>query len=135
VAIKCFCKITLKQKKEYIRRKDGKGMEVKTQLDKVMQHEVCAISKASGHPNVVNLIEIIDDDEAGKLLLVMEFVERGKLIEWQPELGRFCTATWALDRAENGFLNEEVIRCCVKDVVSGLNHLHTLGVMHRDIKP
>jgi len=82
VAIKCFCKITLKQKKEYIRRKDGKGMEVKTQLDKVMQHEVRAISKASGHPNVVNLIEIIDDDEAGKLLLVMEFVERGKLIEW-----------------------------------------------------
>ena len=110
-------------------------MEVKTQLDKVMQHEVRAISKASGHPNVVNLIEIIDDDETGKLLLVMEFVERGKIIEWQSELSCFRPATWASQRTSNGFLDEEVIRCCVRDVVSGLNHLHGLGIMHRDIKP
>ena len=94
VAIKCFCKVTLKQKKEYVRRKDGKGMEVKTQLDKVMQHEVRAITKAAGHPNVVNLFEIIDDEEAGKLMLVMEFVEQGRLLEWQAELGCFKPASW-----------------------------------------
>lgn len=35
-AIKIFCKPSLRSKKEYVRRADGKGMEVKTQLDKVM---------------------------------------------------------------------------------------------------
>ena len=56
-------------------------MEVKTQLDKVMQQEVKAIQASVGHPNVVELIEIIEDDE--KLLLVMEYVEHGRIIEWQ----------------------------------------------------
>jgi|LakMenEpi03Aug12_release.lakeMendotaPanAssembly.Ray.scaffolds.fasta_scaffold143782_1 hypothetical protein len=45
-----------------------------------MQQEVRAIRVAVGHPNVVELIEIIEDDE--KLLLVMQFFEHGRIIEW-----------------------------------------------------
>jgi hypothetical protein len=46
VAIKLFQKATLRSKKEYVRRPDGKGMEIHTQLDKVLSHEVKAIVKA-----------------------------------------------------------------------------------------
>jgi hypothetical protein len=45
-----------------------------------MQQEVRAIRAAVGHLNVVELIEIIEDDE--KLLLVMQFFEHGRIIEW-----------------------------------------------------
>jgi len=49
---------------------------------------------------VVKLIEIIDDEEAGKLLLIMEFVERGRLLEWQSELGCFRPAPWASQKTK-----------------------------------
>ena len=130
-AIKVFSKAALQSKKEYVRRADGKGMEAKTQLDKVLQHEIQAITKAQSHPNVVRLFEVIDDEE--KLMLVMEFVEKGRAIEWVPEAHVFKPATWA--QVESGYLAEDVIRKIVRDCVKALKHLHGRGIMHRDIKP
>jgi len=131
VAIKLFLKATLRSKKEYVRRPDGKGMEIKTQLDKVMNHEIRAFTKAGKHPNIVNLIEIIDTDDT--LALVMEFVSRGRLIEWVPDDGVFRPSKWVPQK--NGFVDEEVVRQCIRDVARGLKHLHDKGIMHRDIKP
>lgn len=45
-----------------------------------MDYEVKAIKKAQTHPNIIKLLEIIDTDD--KLMLVMEFAERGSLVEW-----------------------------------------------------
>ena len=39
-----------------------------------------AILKKARHPHVVSLIEVIDDDEFGKVYLVLEFVKRGEII-------------------------------------------------------
>ena len=39
-----------------------------------------AILKKARHPHVVSLIEVIDDDEFGKVYLVLEYVEKGEIV-------------------------------------------------------
>ena len=46
-----------------------------------------AILKKARHPHVVSLIEVIDDDEFGKVYLVLEYVERGEII-WRKTTDR-----------------------------------------------
>ncbi len=46
-------------------------------------HEVekeIAIMKKLDHPNVVNLIEILDDPSVDKLYIIMEYVKNGSLM-------------------------------------------------------
>ena len=43
-----------------------------------------AILKKARHPNVVSLLEVIDDDEWGKVYLALEFVERGEIVWRKP---------------------------------------------------
>ncbi len=43
-----------------------------------------AILKKARHPNVVSLLEVIDDDEWGKVYLVLEYVERGEIVWRKP---------------------------------------------------
>jgi len=49
-----------------------------------------AILKKLNHPNIVNLVEVIDDPTTDSLLLVMEFVEGGTL-----ELRQVSSGQWA----------------------------------------
>ena len=82
VVIKIWKKQVLRSKKEYHRKKDGHGMVATDQLMKVMNSEIKAmvtLSSRGNSPNVVRLIEIIDD-EAGfedKLIIVMEYCPGG----------------------------------------------------------
>ena len=46
-----------------------------------------AILKKARHPHVVSLLEVIDDDEFGKVYLVLEFVERGEIV-WRKQTHR-----------------------------------------------
>ena len=46
-----------------------------------------AILKKARHPHVVSLLEVIDDDEYGKVYLVLEFVERGEIV-WRKKTDR-----------------------------------------------
>lgn len=43
-----------------------------------------AILKKARHPHVVSLLEVIDDDEYGKVYLVLEFVEKGEIV-WRKQ--------------------------------------------------
>ena len=90
VVLKVWKKQVLRAKKEYHRKKGGHGMVATDQLMKVMGSEVAAmlrLSQGQSSPNVVRLLEIIDD-EAGfedKLVMVMEFCPGGQLLTWDPE--------------------------------------------------
>ena len=46
-----------------------------------------AILKKARHPHVVSLLEVIDDDEFGKVYLVLEFVELGEIV-WRKQTDR-----------------------------------------------
>ena len=101
---------------------------------KVMESEIAAIMRIGSHPNAINVVEIIDAEGLeDRLIIVMEFCERGQLVKWKEEKHEFEPSEWVT--ASNGFLDEETIRNCIRDVASGLKFLHERGVIHRDIKP
>ncbi|KAH0664050.1 hypothetical protein KY284_028981 [Solanum tuberosum] len=76
--------------------------------------------KMLSHPNIVNLIEVIDDPTIDNFYMVLEYVE-GK---------------WVCEGAgPAGGLGENKARAYLHDTVSGLMYLHSHSIIHGDIKP
>ncbi|OIV99336.1 hypothetical protein TanjilG_17146 [Lupinus angustifolius] len=78
------------------------------------------IMKMVEHPNIVNLIEVIDDPESDRFYMVLEYVED----KW------VCLGTGPACG-----LGEETARRYLRDIVSGLSYLHSHRIVHGDIKP
>ncbi|XP_051134394.1 serine/threonine-protein kinase GRIK2-like isoform X2 [Andrographis paniculata] len=78
------------------------------------------IMKVLSHPNIVNLIEVIDDPSTDHFYMVLEYVED----------------KWVCDGAgPPGGLGENTARKYLRDVVAGLMYLHAHNIVHGDIKP
>lgn len=78
--------------------------------------------KKLNHPNLVSLIEVLDDPEEDSLYMVLEMCKKGVIMkvgleEVAPPYG------------------EEECRCWFRDLILGIEYLHAQGVVHRDIKP
>jgi len=86
-------------------------------LDKVYRE--IAILKKIDHPNVVKLVEVVDDPEEDTLYMAFELLEKGEILEMPAEQP----------------LTEDVAWTCFRDVLHGLEYLHYQKVIHRDIKP
>ncbi|KAF5354671.1 hypothetical protein D9756_005376 [Leucocoprinus leucothites] len=80
-----------------------------------------AIMNKCRHPNIVRLLEVIDDPQEEKIYMVMEYCPGGP-VQWATE-------------SRDPILRLEQIRRIMRDVVVGLEYLHSLGIIHRDIKP
>ncbi|KAJ4726017.1 Protein kinase [Melia azedarach] len=78
------------------------------------------IMKMLDHPNIVNLIEVIDDPSSDHFYMVLEYVE-GK---WDSD-----------ESGQPGAIGESTARKYLRDIVSGLMYLHAHNVVHGDIKP
>ncbi|XP_022756101.1 serine/threonine-protein kinase GRIK1-like isoform X1 [Durio zibethinus] len=78
------------------------------------------IMKMMEHPNIVNLIEVIDDPSTDQFYMVLEYVE-GKWV---------CEGS-----GPPGGIGEDTARKYVRDIVSGLMYLHAHNIVHGDIKP
>jgi serine/threonine protein kinase len=93
-AIKRFNKLTLRKHKQYLRRPDGMGMLIWTQLDAVRKE--IDIMKLVNHNNCIQLYEVIEDvpkkDDEGndisddelseKIYLVMELARHKEVMTW-----------------------------------------------------
>ncbi|KAJ8981950.1 hypothetical protein NQ317_002122 [Molorchus minor] len=78
-----------------------------------------AILKKLDHPNVVKLVEVLDDPDEDHLYLVFELLERGQVLEVPTDRPLDQQKAWAYFR----------------DVVLGIEYLHYQRIVHRDVKP
>ncbi|KAH9256391.1 hypothetical protein BASA81_005648 [Batrachochytrium salamandrivorans] len=79
-----------------------------------------SIMKKLDHPNVVNLIDVIDDPKAEQLYLVQEFCAGGAVME---------------NLEGSSPLEEPLARRYFRDLLCGIDYLHAHQIIHRDIKP
>lgn len=85
------------------------------------------------HPNVVHMFESGEDN--GRAFLVLEFVEGknlGEVLEHQETRDRESPPT---NRPLGSLVDYRLIETIALQVASGLDAIHAIGVVHRDIKP
>ncbi|XP_066144580.1 calcium/calmodulin-dependent protein kinase kinase 1 isoform X1 [Euwallacea fornicatus] len=100
-------------------KKEGRSNSspVNNPLDKVYRE--IAILKKLDHPNIVKLVEVLDDPDEDRLYLVFELLDRGQVLEVPTDHP----------------LDEEKAWSYFRDVVLGIEYLHFQRIIHRDIKP
>ncbi|OQS00425.1 kinase [Thraustotheca clavata] len=140
VALKEFKTSLLKKMKEF--KREGRRMIVSTAFDKV-QIEI-AIMKKLSHPNLISLEAVLDDGDE-LLVLVLEYAPYGQIMVWDGEIQSYVpsiesinfhatTSKPIVQYSENG-LPEHIARKCFRELIVGLEYLHTNDICHRDLKP
>lgn len=79
-----------------------------------------SIMKKLDHPNIVNLIEVIDDLDTDQFYMVLEYVEGRGIFQGSGPAGG---------------IGEDTARRYFRDVLAGLAYLHAHNIFHGDIKP
>ncbi|CAA9995334.1 unnamed protein product [Nesidiocoris tenuis] len=86
-------------------------------LDRIYRE--VAVLKKLHHPNIVKLVEVLDDPVEDNLYMVFELVKRGEVLHLPTDTPLSEDKAWEYFR----------------DVVLGLEYLHFQRIIHRDIKP
>ncbi|CAG9460262.1 unnamed protein product [Pedinophyceae sp. YPF-701] len=102
------------------------SLDRKPSKAEVLKREA-AFLKALDHPNVVKLVEVIDDPKRDFLLCVMEYVAGGELIKGG--VPGSSTRDSALK------LDPDVALMYFRQILQGLEYMHAQDITHGDIKP
>jgi len=88
----------------------------KTKIDMARFREI-SIMKKLRHSNVVRLLEVVEAPE--KLYIVIQYIEGGELYDYAVSKDR---------------LTEDEARVFWRQLVQGVQYMHSRGVVHRDLK-
>jgi len=128
VAVKAVKRSNPKDKMKLLRKtyQDQEGTADSSRRPKLSSTEnsirkEIAVMKRCRHPHLAALFEVIDDPKADKIYLVMEYLEGGP-VEW-------CSAE------NRPLLSLAQTRRIIRDVILGLEFMHSKNILHRDIKP
>jgi len=87
---------------------------------KFQQREISLHHRASGHPNVVNLVKILDAPDC--TYVIIEYCPEGDLFTNITERGNFVG-------------NDMLARRVFLQLLDAVEYCHSLGIYHRDLKP
>ena len=143
-ALKIVNKKQLMKKKKWIPDEKGK-MVITTPLDGIVKE--ISILKKVNHRNLVKLYEIMNNKKKAKLYLVLEYCENGDLMSYDEGKNKFTVnknifKNYLKNKENSGeidvdklYYSENQIRRFIRQTIRGLNYLHRIGIIHRDIKP
>nr|XP_043616435.1 probable serine/threonine-protein kinase At1g54610 [Erigeron canadensis] len=86
---------------------------------KFMAREILILKKLNNHPNIIKLQGLVTSRLSCSLYLIFEYMEH--------DLS-------GLAAVQGAKFTEPQIKCFMKQLLSGLEHCHKNGVLHRDIK-
>jgi Protein kinase domain len=78
----------------------------------------------NSHPNVMGIVEVLYDGKNGNLNVVMPYCGSGDLFELFQEA-----------QATGRGFSEGVARYWFRQLLAGIQHLHSRGICHRDLSP
>ncbi len=84
-----------------------------------IRKEAAVWAQASGHPNVLPIIEA--DIYDGRVVIVSEYAPDGSLVDWLARRGGRVALPEAVKTLDG--------------ILAGLEHLHSRQIVHRDLKP
>jgi len=110
------------------------------------------ILAALRHPNLVQLVEVIDDPKQNAMFSVFEALHGGQLLHWKRKHAAYhvtfdadtvqkfwgsqvASAAISTGEKEIVVFQEAAIRHFFKSVLQGCAYLHEQGVIHKDVKP
>lgn len=125
------CEYVLKSmsKRKLRRTKEPAGVDRQcrviymTGLDRVAR-EIDIMSRLR-HDHLLQLLEVIDDPEDDALVLILEYMPGGAVMQFRAEEGGFVPTVSSSAR----------VASLLRDLLSGLAYMHAAGVCHRDLKP
>ncbi|OHT12375.1 CAMK family protein kinase [Tritrichomonas foetus] len=82
-----------------------------------IQREI-ALMRLVDHPHILKLVDFLESPR--HLYIVLEYASKGELFDYL---------------VENNTLPEEVAMRFFRQIIYGLEYLHSLGICHRDLKP
>ena len=104
---------------KFVTTKVAVKLPLDEQIDhEAIKHEATLWEQASGHPNIVPIIDA--DEYDGQIVIVSEYAPDGSLEEWLKKHGAMSV--------------ERAIETTIQ-ILDGLEFLHSRNIIHRDLKP